>query len=369
MSQTDKQEIRRLRESEEKYRKMIERASDGIFAIDTETGLILEANPRAEEMTGYTKEELVGMHVKDLHPPGDAPEVEAVFNKVITTGEGASNNLCFLTKTGGQVAVDISASVITFGDKKIIQRICRDVTEHRAFEKQIAAQRDYYEFILDMLPVGLGVKRDVNHAPSIEFENRRLKEMFLPRKDQPANLRWHDLPSGDLPRKGIIDDTGVYAEERTYPDGKVYQFTLNYYRNRENSWSELQLIQDVTRRRELEDQLKLAMEDLEQKVEERTLELRQKQAQLVQAEKMASLGGLVAGIAHEINTPLGALKSNHDVLVRSLIRIRGILDNDPPGGARSQPEFIKLMSGIEDLNRVNQTATEASQPRRCASQT
>ncbi|MFQ5510816.1 MAG: ATP-binding protein [Candidatus Krumholzibacteriia bacterium] len=356
MGETDKQEVRRLRESEEKYRKMIERAGDAILAIDTETARILEANPRAEAMTGYSARELVGMHLTDLHPPEEAEAVETLFGAVNKTGSGFSNSMCFLTKSGKQVAVDISASVITFGDKKIIQRICRDVTRRRRLEKQIAAQRDYYEFILDMLPVGLGVKKDVNRAPSIEFENRRLKEMFPTENEESDPRSWYDLPAGDLPRKTIIDDTGVYAEERTYPDGKVYQFTLNYYRNRENSWSELQLVQDVTRRRELEDQLQLAMEDLEQKVQERTLELRQKQAQLVQAEKMASLGNLVAGIAHEINTPLGALKSNHDLLVRSLARIRALLAKDLPEEAREHPGLVKLMTAIEDLNRVNQTA-------------
>jgi signal transduction histidine kinase len=62
-------------------------------------------------------------------------------------------------------------------------------------------------------------------------------------------------------------------------------------------------------------------ETLERRVEERTSELKRAQTRLVQAEKMASLGALVAGVAHEMNTPLGAVRSMNDTRARAVTKL------------------------------------------------
>jgi PAS domain S-box-containing protein len=86
--------------------------------------------------------------------------------------------------------------------------------------------------------------------------------------------------------------------------------------------------------------------------------LRKTQAQLVQSEKMASLGSLVAGIAHEINTPIGAVSSMYDTLSRTLEKLKDILKQKLDHELAQLPHLKSTFQVIDDSNRVIKSGTE-----------
>ena len=82
-------------------------------------------------------------------------------------------------------------------------------------------------------------------------------------------------------------------------------------------------------------------------------------AQLVQQEKMAALGALVAGIAHEMHTPIGSITSNSDILVRALNRLRELIASETcPDSFRKHPDLVRVIGIVEEISRVNRMATE-----------
>jgi PAS domain S-box-containing protein/putative nucleotidyltransferase with HDIG domain len=115
-------------------------AQDGKLALDASTGIVTDANPAAESLMGYSREELIGKHVTMLYPEAERERVKVEFRRAV---EHASTHPGFhiLRKDGGLVPVAIwSSDSVQFGCCP--QLICefRDITEEERREHLLSAQ-------------------------------------------------------------------------------------------------------------------------------------------------------------------------------------------------------------------------------------
>ena len=119
------------------YISLFEGANDAIFLINPPDGRFLEVNRKAEELTGYSRDELLKMSMRDIHLPTDGARVDKRLLQIATEGSGSFDDAPMLRKDGAIARVDISASLIRYSGSEVIQSFIRDITEKKLLEKRV----------------------------------------------------------------------------------------------------------------------------------------------------------------------------------------------------------------------------------------
>ena len=132
-----------LQESEEKYRGLVSNVKLGIFrSTPGPSGRFLEANPAMEEITGYSREELLQMNVSDLyvHPE----ERETVLKEIASTIGKTGRELRFRKKDGTEIVVSDTRIAIRDSGGNILyfDGIMEDITEHKRMEQELQKRNE-----------------------------------------------------------------------------------------------------------------------------------------------------------------------------------------------------------------------------------
>ncbi len=125
-----------LRQSEERYRAVFERTTDGIFLADFDTMRVLESNAALQDILGYTPEELRGMSLYDVI----AEDQESIDRNARNIRNGKNlliGERRYRRKDGSLVLVETSAASIPYAGREVSCCIARDITERKEAEEAL----------------------------------------------------------------------------------------------------------------------------------------------------------------------------------------------------------------------------------------
>ena len=316
--------------SEDKYQGLFENANDGIIILRDPQFIIADLNREAVQLTGYEKEELIQRGFLDLFGPIGKEKALSFFEEVLKNGEARTDSFSLFSKDGTPVEVDLSIKRVDFGDEFFYQVIFRDLTEQRKLEKKIRESKRNLEAIFDGIQNRLSIQTPdyqvfrVNraviekyHATYQELLGRKCYEAYyqrsLPCEKCPVAVTIETKQPASSILKISEEDTTLRISSYPILDEKEHLVSIIEY------------IEDITEEQRL-------------------------QEQLIQSEKLAGVGVLASGVAHEINNPLSGVIGMAEVAMEeeNLPEIKGYLKDILNCGMR----ISEIVKGLRTYSRI-----------------
>jgi len=278
-----------LRDSEEKLRKMFESVAEGISVIDL-NGIITETNQRTAEMHGFaSKDELIGRNALELIAPHDRERIAASMQKAIKGETVRAIKYCTLIRADGtEFPGELSTNVIRDTSGKVVAHItiARDITERKEAEEAIKLAAKEWRRTFDSITDAISIHdRDFR----IQRANKAFADIFNMKPSQIIGRHCYELHKGQKPISGCPHQqtlaTGKPAAAEFYEShlGKyLHESTSPIFNEKGEVVGTVHITRDIT-------------------------EQKQQNERLMMADRLASIGELSSGAAHELNNPLTSI--------------------------------------------------------------
>jgi PAS domain S-box-containing protein len=289
----------KLKESEQKYRMLVEKTQDGIFVYQDHQ--FRYTNPAFRDLLGYTESETPHMGLKDIVRPELAKMIEARYDKRIR-GEKVPEQyeIALRSKDGQWRAFEITPSVIEYEGRPGTQNVIRDITQKREAQKALRASEAKYRATVEHTGTAMMI---LNEDYTITFANKQLEKLSgFTKEEIEGKMHWTDVVHPD-----DVERMKGYHKARRHGDKDVpsqYEFRFkDKAGNIRDSFLTIGMIPGTR-------QSIVSIMDI--------TEIRQMQKELEQTRKMAILGEMSAHVAHEVRNPLQKIKTGVELLSNSL---------------------------------------------------
>lgn len=304
-----------------------EQTSDGIFIANSE-GILLEVNQQLCDMLGYSRDEILNISMNHIIFEEDM----VPFSPLSDSFHQQSKQpvLCQMRGSEGNLqAIDLKIQTLTEG--YILGLIC-EARKHNRIEHQFLEKDERFKLLTESSLAGVyliqnGLFHYVNKAFANMFgyEVREiLNEVSMKDLIYPED---HQLVVENIRRRIEGDEDSIrYNFRGLHKNGSILYVDVHGRRVQYcGKAGVIGTLVDISEAKKAEQDLRRLNDELETRIEERTIELKKSYRELklahtslLQQEKMASIGQLAAGIAHEINTPIQFVGDNIIFLRESL---------------------------------------------------